>query len=96
MVKSEIISKLSEKVHRKIKKSELETIVNLTLKPLLMKYGSKGNGDKTVWSFLPKKIKENECQRSSNRKTVHSKEKLSIAFKMSKELKYAINKMKEI
>ena len=41
----------------------------------------------------PKKIKERINARNPRTgKTIHSKEKLSIAFKMSKELKYTINK----
>jgi nucleoid DNA-binding protein len=35
MVKSEIISILSEKIRQKIKKSELETIINLILKTII-------------------------------------------------------------
>ncbi len=94
MVKSEIISKLSEKVHRKIKKSELETIVNLTLKTIVNEiHCQKATEIRQFGRFYPKKIKEKMNARDPRTgKTVHSKEKLSIAFKMSKELKYAINK----
>ena len=94
MVKSEIISMLSDKIRRKIKKSELEKIFNLILKTIIeeIKY-QKATEIRRFGRFYPKKIKERINARNPRTgKTVHSKEKLSIAFKMSKELKYTINK----
>ena len=35
MVRSEIISKLSDKIHRKIKKSELEKILNILIETIV-------------------------------------------------------------
>ena len=35
MVRSEIISKLSDKIHRKIKKSELEKILNILFETIV-------------------------------------------------------------
>ena len=35
MVRSEIISKLSDKIHRKIKKSELEKILNILVNTII-------------------------------------------------------------
>ena len=36
MVKSEIISKLSKKIHQKLKKSELEEILNIVLETIIL------------------------------------------------------------
>ena len=37
MVKSEIISKLSKKIHQKLKKSELEEILNIVLETIIQR-----------------------------------------------------------
>ena len=56
MVKSEIISILSEKIRQKIKKSELETIINLILKTIIdeIKY-QKATEIRGFGRFYPKK-----------------------------------------
>ena len=94
MVKSEIISILSEKIRQKIKRSELEAIINLILKTIVEEIQhQKATEVRKFGRFYPKKIKERINARNPRTgKTIHSKEKLSIAFKMSKELKYTINK----
>ena len=93
MVKSEIISKLSEKIHRKIKKSELEKILKVITDTIVdeIKY-EKAIEIRQFGRFHQKKIKEKMNARNPRTgEKIQTKEKLSIAFKMSQELKKKIN-----
>ena len=93
MVKSEIISKLSDKIHRKIKKSELEKILNIIVNTIVD--GVKNHKSielRNFGRFSPKKIKAKLNARNPRTgERIHTKEKISIAFKMSEELKNRIN-----
>ena len=98
MVKSEIISKLSEKIHRKIKRSELEKIVNIIINTIVdeIKY-QKATEIRRFGRFSQKKIKEKTNARNPRTgEKIKVKKKISIGFKMSKELKEKINKESEI
>jgi len=93
MVKSDIISKLSEKIHRKIKKSELEKVLNIIINTIIheVKY-EKATEIRRFGRFSQKKIKEKINARNPRTgEKIHTKEKLSMAFRMSKELKDRIN-----
>ena len=97
MVKSEIISKLSEKIHRKIKKSDLEKIFNIIINTIVREIkNEKSTEIRQFGRFSQKKIKAKINARDPRTgERVHSKEKISIGFKMSKELKNRINSNKE-
>ena len=97
MVKSEIISKLSEKIHRKIKKSDLEKIFNIIINTIVREIkNGKSTEIRQFGRFSQKKIKAKINARDPRTgERVHSKEKISIGFKMSKELKNRINSNKE-
>ena len=92
MVKSEIISKLSKRIHQKIKKKDLEKILELTLNTIIQ--GIKSNRSTEIRDFGRFSIKHLTEKMSINPRTgekVHSPKKKSIAFKMAKELKKKIN-----
>ena len=93
MVRSEIISKLSDKIHRKIKKSELEKILDIVLKTIIDGIRNNHNCElRKFGTFAPKKIKARLNARNPRTgEKIHAKEKISIAFKMSEELKNQIN-----
>tara|TARA_B100000941_G_C28439132_1_gene518640 strand:- start:249 stop:548 length:300 start_codon:yes stop_codon:yes gene_type:complete len=95
MVKSEIISKLSEKIHRKLKKSEIEKILQVITDSIVnqVKY-HRATEIRQFGRFSQKKIKEKVNARNPRTgEKVHSKEKISIIFKMSKDLKKRINNL---
>ena len=97
MVKSEIILKLSDEFRRKIKKSQINKIINIITNRIVdeIKH-NRATEIRKFGRFSRKKIKRNENAR--NPKTgerIRTNEKFSIAFKMSKELKKKINHNKE-
>ena len=92
MVKSEIISKLSEKIHQKIKKSELEKIINIILNSIVKEIkNDRACEIRKYFRFYPKKIKARIVRNPRTGEKIPSEEKLSIGFKMTKELKEKIN-----
>jgi len=97
MVKSEIISKLSEKIHRKIKKSELEKILKVITNTIVNEVKCKKATEiRRFGRFHQKKIKEKMNARNPRTgEKIHVKSRVSMTFKMSKELKNRINNSKE-
>tara|TARA_B100002051_G_C16642409_1_gene589403 strand:+ start:349 stop:651 length:303 start_codon:yes stop_codon:yes gene_type:complete len=97
MVRSEIISKLSDKVHRKIKKSELEEIFNILIETIVEGVKDQKSIElRNFGRFSQKKIKEKINARNPRTgEKIQIPEKKSIAFKMSKELRNLINKNEE-
>tara|TARA_Y100000768_G_C23480528_1_gene452361 strand:- start:134 stop:436 length:303 start_codon:yes stop_codon:yes gene_type:complete len=97
MVKSEIILKLSDEFHRKVKKSQLDRIINIIFNKIINEAKHKRATEiRQFGRFSQKKIKERKNAR--NPKTgeiIETKERLSITFKMSQELKKKINDTKE-
>ena len=95
MVRSEIISKLSEKIHQKIKKSELEKILNIIVGTIIN--GVRENKGIELRNFgwcSQKKIKGKLNARNPRTgEVIQTKERKSISFKMSKELREKINKI---
>ena len=95
MVRSEIISKLSDKIHQKLTKYELEKIFDIIIDTIVD--GVKQNVSTELRGFgrfSQKKIKEKKNAR--NPKTgekIRVPEKKSISFKMSKELRNKINQI---
>ena len=96
MVRSELISKLSEKIHRKLKKSDLEKIVSILLETIIE--GIKNNKSTEFRNFGRFSIKKLKKKINRNQRTgekIHTPEKISIAFKMANEMKKKVNE-KEI
>ena len=96
MVRSELISKLSEKIHRKLKKSDLEKIVSILLETIIE--GIKNNKStefRNFGRFSVKKLKKKINRNPRTGEKVHTPEKISIAFKMANEMKKKVNE-KEI
>ena len=94
MVKSEIISKVSDKIHRKIKKSDLEKIFNTIIDTIIYeaKHNNKSTEIKQFGRFSRKIIKEKMNARNPRTgQKIHTPARKSISFKMSKELKNKIN-----
>ncbi len=92
MVRSEIISKLSEKIHRKLKKSDLEKVLNILIDAIIE--GIKNNRSTEIRSFGRFSVKKLKAKIGRNPRTgekISVPEKISIAFKMTKELKRKIN-----
>ncbi len=94
MVKSQIISKLSNKTHQQLKKSDLKKILQIFLDTIIE--GIKKNRStviKRFGTFSVKILKEKKNARNPRTgEKIHVKEKKSISFKMSQELSEKINK----
>lgn len=97
MVRSEIISKLSDKIHKKLKKKEIEKILDLVFKTIIEEVKSNKNAEfRGFGTFSLKKLKAKANAR--NPKTyekIFVPEKISIKFRMAKELKNKINYSKD-
>ncbi len=93
MVRSEIISKLSDKIHRKIKKSELEKILNILFETIVEGVRDHKSIElRNFGRFSLKKIREKMNARNPRTgQKIHTPARKSISFKMSKELKSKIN-----
>ena len=92
MVRSELISKLSEKIHRKLKKSDLEIIISILLDTIID--GIKNNKStefRGFGRFSVKKLKKKINRNPRTGEKVHTPERISIAFKMANELKERVN-----
>ena len=96
MVRSEIISKLSEKIHRKLKKSDLEKILDSILSSIVEGIAESRSFEfRGFGRFSPKKIKEKfNARNPRSGKKIYSPAKVGISFKMGKELKNKINQNK--
>ena len=93
MVRSEIISKLSNKIHKKLKKSELGKILDTILNSVIDVIAeNKASEWRTFRRFSPKKIKEKMGRNPRTNEKIYVPEKISVKFKMAKELKNKINK----
>mgnify|MGYP001349274800 CR=1 FL=1 len=95
MVKSEIISKLSKKTHQKLKKSELKEILDILVDTIVE--GIKNNKScelRNFGRFSPKKIRgRTNARNPRNGQLIQTNDKISISFRMSKELKSEINNL---
>ena len=93
MVKSEIILKLSKETHPRLKKLDLEIILDSIVNTIVDGIKEKKSCElRKFGRFSPKKIKGRANAR--NPKTgqiIQTKDRNSISFKMSKELKNEIN-----
>ena len=97
MVKSEIISKLSKKIHQKLKKSELEEILNIVLETIIqgIKDGRSSELRRDFGTFYPKKIKgRSNARNPRSGEIIQTSDSKSIGFKMSKKLRQEINSVK--
>ncbi len=97
MVRSELISKLSEKIHRKLKKSDLEKIVSILLETIIE--GIKNNKStefRNFGRFSIKKLKKKINRNPRTGEKIHTPEKISIAFKMANEMKKKVNEKEVI
>ena len=92
MVRSELISEISQKIQKKLKKSDLEKILSIIIESIIE--GIKNNKSTEFRNFGRFSVKNLEEKINRNPRTgekVHSPKKKSIAFKMAKELKKKIN-----
>ena len=97
MVRSEIISKLSKKIHQNLKKSDLEKILKILLDIIVE--GIKNNKStefRNFGRFSVKKLKRKTNRNPRTGEKIHTPEKISIAFKMANELKKKINEKEAI
>ena len=94
MIKSEIVTKLSDKIKPKIKKDELEKIVNIILNTIIDNVKKQKPVEiRQFGRFFTKKIKGRVNARNPKTgENIITKDKISISFKMSKKLKSKINK----
>ncbi len=92
MVRSEVISKLSNRIHKKLKKSELEKILDTILSSIVDGIAeNKASEWRTFGRFSPKKIKEKMGRNPRTNEKIYVPERISVKFKMAKELKNKIN-----
>tara|TARA_Y100000817_G_C16751546_1_gene497260 strand:+ start:198 stop:497 length:300 start_codon:yes stop_codon:yes gene_type:complete len=98
MVRSQIISKLSNREHQKLKKSDLKKILQIFLNTIVE--GIKKNKSSEFRGFGTFSVKILKAKKNArNPRTgekIHVKEKKSISFKMSRELSEKINKKRII
>ena len=92
MVRSEIISKLSKRIHHKLRKKDLEKIFEITFHTIIQ--GIKNNRSTELRDFGRFSTKELKDKIAINPRTgdkFQSLQKKSVSFKMSMELKKRIN-----
>ena len=92
MVRSELISEISQKIQHKLKKSDLEIIFSIIIESIIV--GLKNNKSTEFRNFGRFSLKNLEERINRNQRpgeNVNSPKKKSIAFKMAKELKKKIN-----
>ena len=96
MVRSEIISKLSKRIHHKLKKEDLDKILQITLDTIIQ--GIKENRSTELRGFGRFSIKELKEKIARNPRTgdkFQSPNKKSVSFRMSVELKKRINEYRK-
>ena len=93
MVRSEIISKLSNKIQKKLKKSEIEKVLKVILDTITYELrNNKSTELRNFGTFSVKKISEKKNARNTRtNEKIYTPGKLSVKFKMAKELKNKIN-----
>jgi nucleoid DNA-binding protein len=96
MVRSEIVAKLTKKIHHKLRKSEIEKIIKIILDSIVAGIiQNKATEWRGFGSLSPKKIKEKfNARNPRSGKKIYIPAQISIAFKMAKELKNKINQNK--
>ena len=97
MVKKEIIKKVSEKIHRKLKKSDLKKILEIFLNTIIQGIAENRSCEfRSFGTWRAKKIKARMVRDPRTNRRFMKNESISIAFKMSKELQKKINNGKII
>ena len=87
MVKKEIIEKLSEKIHRKLKKSDLKKFLEIFLNTIIQGIAENRSCEfRSFGTWRAKKIKARMVRDPRTNRRFMKNESVSIAFKMSKEL----------
>ena len=92
MVRSEIISKLSKRIHHKLTRKDLEKIFQITLDIIIQ--GIKNNRSTELRYFgriSPKELKDKIAINPRTGDKFQSPRKKSVSFKMSMELRKRVN-----
>tara|TARA_Y100001935_G_C17151320_1_gene430594 strand:- start:376 stop:672 length:297 start_codon:yes stop_codon:yes gene_type:complete len=92
MVRSEIISKLSKRIHKKLKREDLDKFFQITLDTIIQ--GLKDNRSTELREFGRFSIKDLKEKQARNPRTgdkFYSPRKKSVSFKISMKLKKKIN-----
>ena len=92
MVRSEIISKLSKRIHRKLKRKDLEKIFQIILETIIQ--GIENNKSTELRDFGRFSVKELKDKIAINPRTgdkFQSSKKKSVSFKMSAKLRKRVN-----
>ena len=92
MVRSEIISKLSKRIHHKIPRKDLEKIFQITLDTIIQ--GIKNNRSTELRDFgriSPKELKDKIAINPRTGDKFQSSKKKSVSFKMSAKLRKRVN-----
>ena len=92
MVRSEIISKLSKRIHHKLRRKDLEKIFQIVLDTIIQ--GIKNDKSTELRDFGRFSIKELKDKIAINPRTgdkFQSSKKKSVSFKMSAELRKRVN-----
>ena len=94
MIKSEIVRKLSDKIKPNIKKIESEKIIDIILNTIIHNIKNQRPIEiRQFGRFFPKNIKgRTNARNPKTGENINTRDKISISFKMSKELKNKINK----
>ena len=92
MVRSEIISKLSKRIHHKLRRKDLEKIFQIILDTII--HGIENNKSIELRDFGRFSVKELKDKIAINPRTgdkFRSSKKKSVSFKMSAELRKRVN-----
>ena len=92
MVRSEIISKLSKRIHHKLRRKDLENIFQIILDTIIQ--GIENNKSIELRDFGRFSVKELKDKIAINPRTgekFRSSKKKSVSFKMSAELRKRVN-----
>ena len=92
MVRSEIISKLSKRIHHKLKRKDLEKIFQIILETIIQ--GIENNKSTELRDFGRFSVKELKDKIAINPQTgdkFQSSKKKSVSFKMSAKLRKRVN-----
>ena len=92
MVRSEIISKLSRRIHHKLKKDDLEKIFQIITDTIIQGIrNNKSTELRDFGRFSIKELKEKVARNPRTGEKFTSPRKKSVSFKMSTKLKKRIN-----
>ena len=92
MVRSEIITKLSKRIHHKLQKKDLQKIFQIILDTIIQGIrNNRATEIRSYFRFSPKELKDKIAINPRTGDKFQSPRKKSVSFKMSMELRKRVN-----